>query len=78
MCSLDFSVPAVIVPSYKCKNCEGHKFRPSAAHEANSVYKNFDYPHQMMYWTWQNASFTVRQEEYFMVLDYDSGQDLNE
>ena len=79
-CSIDTSLPTIIVPSYLCQNCEGEPFTPSVVKKGGRINTNdhFLYPHKMMYQKYTEGSFTVRNEQEFMMLDYEPGEEMNQ
>ena len=78
-CALDFSLPTVIIPNYLCEECSGKKFTPSIVRSGGSIDEddNFEYPHKMTYWKYTEGAFKVREEEEFMIFDYDSAYPLS-
>lgn len=79
-CSIDTSLPTIIVPSFLCQNCEGKQFTPSVVKKGGRINKNdrFLYPHKMMYQKYTEGSFTVRNEQEFMMLDYEAGEEMKQ
>lgn len=75
-CALDFTIPSILVPSNKCKNCVGKQYIRNGTQEFDK--KNFTYPHSMMYWKYTNGSFIVREEEQMLVLGYDPHKHLKD
>jgi hypothetical protein len=39
---------------------------------------HFLYPHKMNYWKYTEGSFTVRNEQEFMMLDYDKDKNMSD
>ena len=71
-CALDFSIPTVIVPSFLCEECTGKKFTPDLVRGGGEIDdETIEYPHKMTYWKYTEGGFTVREEDQFLMFDYD-------
>jgi hypothetical protein len=87
-CSLDLSMPTVIVPNKMCQECSTSNLNPKDTTINKNLYKyttpqkvkekSLTYPHKMMYWKYTDGSFTVRPEENVLILDYDPSKHLSE
>jgi hypothetical protein len=65
-CAIDFTLPSILVPNVKCKDCTGQKFDKNQDQLVPK--EKFTYPHSMMYWKYTSGSFEVQGETQMMVL----------